>query len=78
VAFDASHSGLPCRASDTCTYRAHVPALATLVDFVAICRERITHELAVHGYVHVAVADGSWSFSQRFSKQGRSTMAKQH
>ena len=52
VAFDATHSGLPCRC---CGDVFHVPAHASLQDLQAVGRARNAHELARHSYVHVAV-----------------------
>jgi hypothetical protein len=73
---DEARSGLPCRASVHCSAVFRVPSRATLADLQAVARERDAHELAQHAYAHMRTPDGMWSFSQRFSKRGRSTMGE--
>lgn len=55
VAFDAAHSGLPCRSPIHCDECFRVPDHATLEDLQAVGRTRNAHELSAHAYVHIVI-----------------------
>lgn len=68
-------AGLPCRADRLCHFVSKVvnDLAGTLAAAVLV---RNNHEQLIHQYVHVPIRENNWAFTQRFSKQGRSTITK--